>query len=104
MILNGLVIAAILFLRTGHFEFTERAIQWPDAFGLGLFTASGTQLALAQDLPAYALFRPPAYLAAADREHHPTLSLRDRLKERRGPGLLKSAPDQWQPYSSRDKP
>ena len=26
-------------------------MQWPDAFGLGLFSASGTQLALAQDLP-----------------------------------------------------
>ena len=43
---------AILFLRASHFEFTERAIQWPDAVGLGLFTASGTQLALAQQLPA----------------------------------------------------
>ncbi|MBA2961833.1 MULTISPECIES: trimeric intracellular cation channel family protein [Ramlibacter] len=51
-ILIGLAIAAILFLRAGHFEFTEKAIQWPDALGLGLFTASGTQLALAQDLPA----------------------------------------------------
>jgi hypothetical protein len=50
-ILIALGVAAILFLRTGHFEFTERAIQWPDALGLGLFTASGTQLALAQDLP-----------------------------------------------------
>ncbi len=26
-------------------------MQWPDALGLGLFSASGTQLALAQDLP-----------------------------------------------------
>jgi uncharacterized membrane protein YeiH len=51
-ILIALGIAAILFLRTGHFEFTGRAIQWPDALGLGLFTASGTQLALDQDLPA----------------------------------------------------
>lgn len=45
-------VAAILFVRSAHFEFTERAIQWPDALGLGLFTASGTQLALAQDMPA----------------------------------------------------
>jgi len=45
-------VAAIFFLRSSQFEFTERAIQWPDALGLGLFTASGTQLALAQDLPA----------------------------------------------------
>jgi uncharacterized membrane protein YeiH len=27
-------------------------MQWPDAVGLGLFSAGGTQLALAQDLPA----------------------------------------------------
>ena len=27
-------------------------MQWPDALGLGLFTASGTQIALAQGLPA----------------------------------------------------
>lgn len=45
-------IAAILLVRSSHFEFTERAIQWPDALGLGLFTASGTQLALAQDMPS----------------------------------------------------
>lgn len=42
---------AILFLRSSRFDFTERAIQWPDALGLGLFTASGTELALAQGLP-----------------------------------------------------
>lgn len=45
-------VAAIFLVRSSHFEFTERAIQWPDALGLGLFAASGTQLALAQDLPA----------------------------------------------------
>ncbi|MEJ8837256.1 trimeric intracellular cation channel family protein [Ramlibacter sp. AN1133] len=51
-ILIALGVGAILFVRSSHFELTERAIQWPDALGLGLFTASGTQLALAQDLPA----------------------------------------------------
>ena len=51
-ILIVLGVAAIFFLRSGHFEFTERAIQWPDAVGLGLFAASGTQLALAQNMPA----------------------------------------------------
>ena len=51
-ILIALGIGAIFFLRSHHREFTERAIQWPDALGLGLFTASGTQLALAQELPA----------------------------------------------------
>ena len=49
--LLGLCIAAMAFLRARHFAPTERAMQWPDALGLGLFSASGTQLALAQDLP-----------------------------------------------------
>jgi len=35
-----------IFLRSRHFEPTFRAIQWPDAIGLGLFAASGTQIAL----------------------------------------------------------
>lgn len=46
-----LCVAAMAFLRARHFAPTERAMQWPDALGLGLFSASGTQLALAQDLP-----------------------------------------------------
>lgn len=50
--LLGLCIAAMLLLRSRHFEPTERAMQWPDALGLGLFSASGTQLALSQELPA----------------------------------------------------
>ena len=50
--LLGLCIAAMFFLRARHFAPTERAMKWPDALGLGLFSASGTQLALAQDLPA----------------------------------------------------
>jgi uncharacterized membrane protein YeiH len=47
-----LCIGAMLFLRARHFEVTERAMQWPDALGLGLFTAGGTQTALALGLPA----------------------------------------------------
>ena len=39
-------LAAALILRARHFEPTRRAIQWPDAMGLGLFAASGTQIAL----------------------------------------------------------
>ena len=31
---------------------TRRALLWPDALGLGLFTANGTQIALEQGLPA----------------------------------------------------
>ena len=47
-----LCIAAMFFLRMRHFAPTERAMQWPDAAGLGLFTAGGTQLALTQGMPA----------------------------------------------------
>lgn len=43
---------SMLFLRARHFELTERAMLWPDAVGLGLFSASGTQLALAMEMPA----------------------------------------------------
>jgi uncharacterized membrane protein YeiH len=50
--LLALAIAAMAFLRARHFALTERAMQWPDAVGLGLFSAGGTQIALAQDLPA----------------------------------------------------
>jgi uncharacterized membrane protein YeiH len=41
-----LCVLAMLFMRARHFAPTERAMQWPDAAGLGLFTASGTQIAL----------------------------------------------------------
>lgn len=47
-----LAIAAMLFMRNKHFEPTERAMQWPDALGMGLFCASGTQIALTMDMPA----------------------------------------------------
>lgn len=49
--LLALCTGAMAFLRVRHFAPTERAMQWPDALGLGLFSASGAQLALAQDLP-----------------------------------------------------
>lgn len=49
--LLALCVGAMLFLRAQHLALTERAAQWPDALGLGLFSASGTQLALAQDMP-----------------------------------------------------
>lgn len=51
-VLLVLCVLAMLFMRTRHFEPTARAMQWPDAAGLGLFTASGTQLALQGDSPA----------------------------------------------------
>jgi len=50
--LLALAIAAMLFMRARHLRPTERAMQWPDALGLGLFAASGTQIALAAAMPA----------------------------------------------------
>jgi uncharacterized membrane protein YeiH len=50
--LLALAVGAMLFMRARHFAPTERAMRWPDAVGLGLFNATGTQLALAQGLPA----------------------------------------------------
>jgi uncharacterized membrane protein YeiH len=51
-VLLALCIGAMLFMRARHVEPTERAMQWPDALGLGLFTAGGTQIALDASLPA----------------------------------------------------
>lgn len=50
--LLGLCVLAMLFMRARHFAPTARAMQWPDALGLGLFTASGTQVALDAGAPA----------------------------------------------------
>jgi len=49
--LLGLCGGAMLMLRARHFRVTERAMQWPDALGLGLFAASGTQIALDAQMP-----------------------------------------------------
>lgn len=51
-VLLGLCIVAMVFMRARHFAPTERAMLWPDALGLGLFAASGTQIALAAAMPA----------------------------------------------------
>jgi uncharacterized membrane protein YeiH len=48
----ALCAAAMLFMRTRHLRPTEHAMQWPDALGLGLFAASGTQVALHAQMPA----------------------------------------------------
>jgi uncharacterized membrane protein YeiH len=48
----GLCVLAMLFLRQRHFPLTERAIQWPDALGLGLFAATGVHQALLLQMPA----------------------------------------------------
>ena len=50
--LMALSFGAMLFLRRRHLALTERAIQWPDALGLGLFTANGALIALDMGQPA----------------------------------------------------
>jgi uncharacterized membrane protein YeiH len=51
-VLLALSVLAMAFMRARHFDPTARAIEWPDAAGLGLFTASGTQIALHAGTPA----------------------------------------------------
>jgi uncharacterized membrane protein YeiH len=51
-VLLALCVLAMLFMRARHFAPTARAMQWPDALGLGLFTASGTQVAVDAGAPA----------------------------------------------------
>jgi uncharacterized membrane protein YeiH len=51
-IIIAICLGSIFFLRSRHLEPTERAMQWPDAIGLGAFTAGGTQLALSAGVPA----------------------------------------------------
>jgi len=46
----ALCVAALAAMRARHLRPTERAMQWPDALGLGLFAASGTQFALAAQM------------------------------------------------------
>ncbi len=50
--LLALTILALSLMRARHLSPTLRAIQWPDAVGMGLFTATGTQLALADGMPS----------------------------------------------------
>jgi uncharacterized membrane protein YeiH len=45
-------ITAMLLMRAKHFRPTQTSMQWPDALGLGLFAASGTQIALGMNMPA----------------------------------------------------
>ena len=47
----ALCVLAMLFLRHRHFQVTEKAIQWPDALGLGLFAATGVHQALLLEMP-----------------------------------------------------
>ena len=50
-VLLALCIGAMLFMRARHLEPTERAMLWPDALGLGLFTAGGSQIAIDAAMP-----------------------------------------------------
>jgi uncharacterized membrane protein YeiH len=50
-IIIGICVFAMLFIRSQHLELTERAVQWPDAIGLGVFSAGGTQIALQAGRP-----------------------------------------------------
>ena len=50
--LLALCAISMVFLRARHFEVTERAMQWPDAIGLGLFSASGARIALDMEMSA----------------------------------------------------
>lgn len=51
-VLLALCAAAMLFMRARHLQPTERAMQVPDALGLGLFAAVGTQISLDAGMPA----------------------------------------------------
>ncbi|PUE33210.1 trimeric intracellular cation channel family protein [Limnohabitans sp. Hippo4] len=47
----ALCVLAMGFMRQRHFEITEKTILWPDALGLGLFTATGVHHALQSFMP-----------------------------------------------------
>jgi uncharacterized membrane protein YeiH len=51
-VLIAICLAALVFLKARHLEPTARAMQWPDAIGLGAFAAGGTQIALVSGMPA----------------------------------------------------
>ena len=50
-VLLALCLGAMVFMQARHLAPTERAMLWPDALGLGLFTAGGTQIALDYQMP-----------------------------------------------------
>ena len=50
-VILAMCVAAMFFVRSRHLAITERATQWPDALGLGIFAASGTYIALHSGMP-----------------------------------------------------
>lgn len=50
-VLIALCLLGTFFMKRQHVEFTEKAIQIPDALGLGLFTTLGTQIASEHGMP-----------------------------------------------------
>lgn len=48
----ALCVLSLVLLRLGRLRVGDKAIQWADALGLGLFVASGVQSALVAQLPA----------------------------------------------------
>ena len=50
-IIIAMCLLSLVFLRKRHLALTERAVQWPDAIGLGIFSAGGTQIALSAGQP-----------------------------------------------------
>ena len=50
-VILAMCVVAMFFMRSRHIALTERATQWPDALGLGIFAASGTYIALQAGMP-----------------------------------------------------
>jgi uncharacterized membrane protein YeiH len=51
-VLLVICIVSMAWMKARHVVLTSRAVRWPDALGLGLFSASGTELALGQGMPS----------------------------------------------------
>jgi uncharacterized membrane protein YeiH len=50
-VIIALCVLALFTVKARHLELTERAVAWPDAIGLGIFSAGGTQIALSSHMP-----------------------------------------------------
>jgi len=50
-VIIALCVVALFTVKARHLDLTERAVAWPDAIGLGIFSAGGTQIALSSHMP-----------------------------------------------------